>query len=103
MSGGTTSPVSMARRPQYRMLITISAGAVGQRHRVGMSRDRLGERLRRGDLGIQLDLRIGALVRDRGEEVDEVMSAKRPKMKQSVEMPRPIMVRNWKCQPYEVV
>jgi hypothetical protein len=35
------------------------------------------------------------------EEVDEVMSAKRPKMKQSVEMPKPIMVRNWKCQPYE--
>ena len=27
MSGGTTSPVSMARRPQYRMLITISMGA----------------------------------------------------------------------------
>ena len=38
-----------------------------------------------------------------GEYVEEVMSAKRPKMKQSVEIPRPIMVRNWKCQPYEVV
>ena len=38
-----------------------------------------------------------------GEDVEEVMSAKRPKMKQSVEIPRPIMVRNWKCQPYEVV
>jgi hypothetical protein len=38
-----------------------------------------------------------------GEEVEEVMSAKRPKMKQTVEMPRPIMVRNWKCQPYEEV
>jgi hypothetical protein len=25
--GGTTSPVSMARRPQYNMLITISMGA----------------------------------------------------------------------------
>ena len=37
------------------------------------------------------------------EEVDEVMSATRPKMKQTVEMPRPIMVRNWKCQPYEEV
>jgi hypothetical protein len=31
----------------------------------------------------------------------EVRSARRPKRKVSVEMRRPIMVRNWRCQPKE--
>ena len=31
----------------------------------------------------------------------EVRSARRPRRKVSVEMKRPIMVRNWRCQPKE--
>ena len=31
----------------------------------------------------------------------EVMSARRPRAKQKVEMVIPSMVRNWRCQPYE--
>lgn len=30
-----------------------------------------------------------------------VMSARRPKAKQRVEMDMPIIVRNWRCHPYE--
>jgi hypothetical protein len=33
--------------------------------------------------------------------VVEVRSAKRPKRKVKVEMRRPIIVRNWRCQPKE--
>lgn len=33
--------------------------------------------------------------------MEEVMSARRPKAKQIVEMAMPIIVRNWRCQPYE--
>jgi hypothetical protein len=32
---------------------------------------------------------------------EDVMSARRPKVKQRVDMEMPIMVRNWRCQPYE--
>ena len=32
---------------------------------------------------------------------DEVMSARMPKAKQIVEMVMPIIVRNWRCHPYE--
>ena len=32
-------------------------------------------------------------------EVEDVMSARRPKVKQSVDIDMPIMVRNCKCQP----
>jgi hypothetical protein len=32
---------------------------------------------------------------------EEVMSARRPRVKQRVQMVMPRMVRNWRCQPKE--
>lgn len=32
---------------------------------------------------------------------EDVMSARRPRAKQRVDIEMPIMVRNWRCQPYE--
>ena len=32
---------------------------------------------------------------------EDVMSARRPKAKQMVDMDMPMIVRNWRCQPYE--
>lgn len=43
-----------------------------------------------------------ALVGDVGEvDEEDVMSARRPKAKHRVDIEMPIMVKNWRCQPYE--
>lgn len=62
----------MAQIPQYKMLIRTSSGAL-HRDRLFLMRKRWGERVR---------------------------SESRPKMKVRVDIARPMMVRNWKCQPY---
>lgn len=66
-SGGTTNDLSIALRPQYKMLIKTSNGAL-QRDRLFLIKKSFGER---------------------------VMSARRPKKKVPVAKVSPIMVRYW--------
>jgi hypothetical protein len=50
-----------------------------------------------------VELEVGSVVEGALLMVEEEdsMSASRPKMKHIVLMVIPIMVRNWRCQPYE--
>jgi len=70
---GSTRAGSIARRDQYRMLISTSRG-VEVRVRMFFMRKRFGERVR---------------------------SASRAVVKVVVARARPMIVRNWKCQPYD--
>ena len=70
-SSGTTNLGSIARRPQYRVLIRHSSGAE----------------------------HIESTFLTRNSRGEVVMSARAPTIKVKVARARPMIVRYWKCQP----